>query len=71
MSRYILFLTKVKGRASIFVGEFKEVGAPSDYPREHVVAMRDKKVSPFEKFKILPPLLCYLLDLLTNKYSRV
>ena len=30
-----------------------------------------KKVSPFMKFERIQPLLCYLLDPLTKKYSRV
>ena len=30
------------------------------YPQEHLVVMRDEKVSPFVKFEIIQPLLCFL-----------
>ena len=30
-----------------------------------------KQVSPFGNFEIIPPLLYYMLDTLTNKYNRV
>ena len=39
-------------------------------PQEHLVVIRCKKVSPFVKFEIVLPLLCCLLDPLTNKYCR-
>ena len=42
-----------------------------DYPQEHLDAIRDEKVSPFVKFEIILPLLCFLLDLLTNRHSRI
>ena len=38
-----------------------------NYPQEHLVDIRDEKVSPFVKFEIILPLLCFLLDPLTNK----
>ena len=37
-----------------------------DYLQEYLVVIRDKKVSPFVKFEIILPLLCFLLDSLTN-----
>ena len=40
-----------------------------DYPQERVVVIRDEKVSPFVKSEIILPLLCSLLDLLTNKQT--
>ena len=34
------------------------------------VDIRHEKVPPFVKFEIILPLLCFLLDLLTNKHCR-
>ena len=34
----------------------------------HLVDIRYEKVSPFVKFEIMLPLLCFLLDPLTNKH---
>ena len=34
----------------------------------HLVDIRHEKVSPFVKFEIILPLLCFLLDPLTNKH---
>ena len=34
----------------------------------HLVDIRHQKVSPFVKFGIILPLLCFLLDPLTNKH---
>ena len=34
----------------------------------NLVDTRDEKVSPFVKFEIILPLLCFLLDPLTNKH---
>ena len=78
MPRYVLLLTKLKGRVRPFllecpcwwgrgVGVLVEGVTARDYPQEHLVVLRDKKVSPFVKFKIIPKD-CYLLDPLTNKY---
>ena len=39
-----------------------------DYPQEYLVVIRDEKVSPFVKFEKFVPLLCFLLDSLTNKH---
>ena len=36
----------------------------------NLVDTRDEKVSPFVKFEIILPLLCFLLDPLTNKHCR-
>ena len=41
-----------------------------DYPQEHLVVIGDENVGTFEKFEIILPLLCCLLDLLTYKYCR-
>ena len=36
----------------------------------HLTDIRDEKVSHFVKFEIILPLLCFLLDPLTNKHCR-
>ena len=41
-----------------------------DYPQEHLIVIRYEKVSPFVKFEIILPILCFLLDPLTNKHCR-
>ena len=70
MSSYILFLAKLKRRGRSFL-EGARRGAPLwDYPQEHLVVIRDEKVSPFVKFEIILPLLCVLLKLYTNKHCR-
>ena len=70
VSRYILFLTKLKGRARSFLEGSREGATLWDYPQEHLVVIRDEKVSPFVKFEKILPLLCFLLDPLTNKHCR-
>ena len=62
VSRYILFLAKLKSA--------RREATLQDYPQEHLVVIRDEKVSPFVKFEIILPLLCFLLDPLTNKHCR-
>ena len=39
-------------------------------PPKALVCQRDEKVSPFVKFEIILPLLCFLLSSLTNKHCR-
>ena len=41
-----------------------------DYPPERSVFIRYEKVSPLVKFEIILPVLCFLLDPLTNKGCR-
>ena len=41
-----------------------------DYPQEHLVVIRDEKVSPFVKFEIILHFLCFLLYPLANKHCR-
>ena len=72
MSWYILFLVKIKGRRRLFYRGCKKAGhivrlAPRAIGCYRIREMN--KVSPFEKFEIIPPLLCWLLDPLTKKYS--
>ena len=40
-----------------------------NYPQVDLVVIRNESLS-FCKFEIIPPLLCCLLDVLTNKYCR-
>ena len=70
VSRYILFLAKLKGRGRPFLEGPRRGATLWDYPQEHLVVIRDEKVSPFVKFEIILPLLCFLLDPLTNKHCR-
>ena len=70
MSRYILFLVKLKKRERPFLEGARRVVALWDYPQEHLVAIRDGNVCPFVKFETVLPLLCCLLDPLANKHCR-
>ena len=70
VSRYILFLAKLKGRGIPFLKGERREATLWDYPQEHLVVKRDEKVSPFVRFEIILPLLCFLLDSLTNKHCR-
>ena len=68
VSRYILILAKLKGRGNPFLEGERRGATLQDYPQEHFVVIRDEKDSPFMKFEIIVPLLCFLLDPLTNKH---
>ena len=68
--RYILFLPKLKRTGRLFLRGARRGTALWDYRQEYLVVIRDEKVSPFVKFEIIPPLLCFLLDPLTNKHRR-
>ena len=71
VSRYILFLAKLKRRGRSFLeGARRTRAALWDYPQEQLVVIGDEKVCTFMKFEIIVPLLCCLLDFLTNKYCR-
>ena len=59
-----------RGEEGLFLESARREAASYDYPQKHLVVIRDKKVSPFVKFKIIPTLLCYLLDSFTYKYCR-
>ena len=69
VSRYILFLAKLKGKGKLFVGPERRATL-WDYPQWHLVVIREEKVSPFVKFEIILHLLCFILHLLTNKLCR-
>ena len=64
VSRYILFLPKLKGRGRLFSRGARRETALWDYPQEYLVVIRDEKVSLFVKFEIILPLLCFLLTTL-------
>ena len=69
MSRYILFLAKLKRRGCLFLEDGRR-GPHLRLLQEHSVVIRDEKVCPFMKFKIIVPLLCCLLEPLENKHCR-
>ena len=52
VSRCIIFLAKVK--------VVRREAKMYDYPQEQFVVRRGEKVSPFLKFEIIRPLLCFL-----------
>ena len=70
VSRYILFLAKLKGRGRPFLEGARRRTTLWDYLQGHLAVTRDEKVSPFVKFEIILPLLCFLLHSLTNKHCR-
>ena len=70
VSRYILFLAKLKGRGRPFLEGPRRGTTSWDDPQEHLIAIRDEKVSPFVKFEIILALLCFLLDPLINRHCR-
>ena len=69
-SKYILFLAKLKGKGGPFLEDARRGTTFWDCPQEHLVVIGEEKVSPFVKFKIILPALCFLLDSLTNKHFR-
>ena len=67
VSRYILFLSKLKGKRRPFLEAARRGPTLWHYLQKHLVVIRDEKVSPFLKFEIILPFLCFLLGPLTNK----
>ena len=53
-------LGQTEGERKAFSGGCKKGDHIGDYPQEHLVVMRDEKVSHFVKFEIIQPLLCFL-----------
>ena len=47
VSRYALFLAKLKGRGRPFLKGARKGATLWDYPQEHLVVIRNEKVSPF------------------------
>ena len=70
MPRYIFLLEKLNRRGRPFLETTRREAALSDSSQEHLVVKRDVNVCPFVKFEIMLPLLCCLLDPLTNKHCR-
>ena len=60
-------LAQTEGERKVFLGKVRRGTTLQDY---HLVDIRHEKVSPFVKFEIILPLLCFLLDPLTNKHCR-
>ena len=70
VSTYILFLAKLKKRGRPFLAGARRGATLWDYPQDHLAVIRDEKVFPFAKLEMILPLLCFLLDPLTNKFCR-
>ena len=59
VSRYILFLAKLKKRGKTSLEGPRRAATLRYYCQEHFVEIRDEKVSPFVKFEIILPLLSF------------
>ena len=70
VSRYILFLAILKGGGRPFLEGARSGTTLWDYSQEHLVIIRDEKVSRFVKLKIILSHLCFLFDSRTNKHCR-
>ena len=57
--RYILFLAKLKGRGKPFLEGARQEVTLWDYLQEHLVVIRDEKISPFVKLETILPLLYF------------
>ena len=66
----LCFLDKLKGKGRPFLEGPKKGSILWDYPREHLVVIREEKITPVVKFEIILHLLSFLLHLLTNKLCR-
>ena len=69
VSRYILILAKLNGRGRPFLKGAKRGATLWHYPQEHLVGIRDEKVSFCEIWDNPTPLL-FLVELLTSKHCR-
>ena len=70
VSRYILCLAKLKGRGKPFLKGARRGITLWGYPQEHLVVIRNEKVSPSVRFKGILPLLCFSSDPFTNKHCK-
>ena len=68
VSRYILFLPKLKGKERYFRKGAKMKRRGTTLQDYNLVDIRHEKVSLFVKFEIILLLLCFLLEPLTNKH---
>ena len=67
MSVQVYFLLgQTEGERKAFLEDAKRGTTFWDYPQQHLVVIRDAKVSPFVKFEIIVLLPCFLLDLLRD-----
>ena len=68
----IFLLGQSEEERKAFIGGCKKKGGGriERLPQEHLVALKDEKVCSFVKFEVILPLLCCLLDPLTNKQFR-
>ena len=64
------FLDQTEEEGKTFLGGARSWAALWDYPQEHLVFIRGEKVCPLVKFEIIIPLLCGLLNAVTNKRCR-
>ena len=63
-------LDQTEEEGKTFLGGARSWAALWDYPQEHLVFIRGEKVCPLVKFEIIIPLLCGLLNAVTNKHCR-
>ena len=64
-------LAQTEGERKAFFWKGERNGTTlRDYSQDHLVDITDEKVSPFVKFEVILPLLCFSLDPLTNKHCR-
>ena len=68
--RILCFLNKLKGKGRPFLEGPKKGATLRDYGQEHMVVIRQEKISPFVKFEVILHLLCSLLHLLTDKLCK-
>ena len=61
-----------RGRMFVFLKEdWEKRRVHGEISKSNWFLQETKKVSPFVKFEIIPPLLCYLSDPIRNNYIRV
>ena len=68
--RILCFLNKLKGKGRPFFEGPKKGAALWDYSQEHIVVIREEKISPFVKFEVILHLRYFLLHLLTGKRCK-
>ena len=65
-------LAQTEGEKGLFWKGARKGTTSRDYPQQHLVDIRDEKVSPsLVKFEIILPLLCFLLDLRAQFYVLI
>ena len=66
----LCFLNKLKGKGRSFLEGPKKGATLWDYPQDHMVVIREEKISPFVKFEVILHLLRFLFHLLTDKLCK-